>query len=86
MKKQFILWTSATGELAKRRGNKFVLHEGAQPPTWDNYPRGFPSAAGWKFEEVCGTAVDPKHSGPATFIQTDSQVARFTRIIAKESK
>ena len=81
MKKQYILWNSATGAFAKRRGNKFVLHEGRQPPTWDNYPRQFPSSAGWQFEEVCGTVVDPKHVGPATYIREDSQVARFTKII-----
>jgi hypothetical protein len=79
MKKQYILWNSATGALAKR-GKKFVLHEGRQPPTWDNYPRGFPSSAGWRYEEVHETVVDPKHSGAPAYVQTDSQCARFTKI------
>jgi hypothetical protein len=85
MKKTYILWNAATGAFAKR-GNRFVLHEGKQPLTWDRYPRGFPSSAGWRFEEVCGVIVDPEHKGGATYIQTDSQVARFTKIIAKEKQ
>jgi hypothetical protein len=80
MKKQYILWNSATGAFAKRRGNKFVLHEGRQPPTWDNYPRGFPSSAGWRYEEVHEVIIDPKHVGAPTYVQTDSQCARFTKI------
>jgi hypothetical protein len=85
MKKQYVLWNSATGELAKRAG-KVVLHSGAQPPTWDRYPRRFPSSAGWRFEEVHETVVDPKHRGPARYERRDSQCARFSKIIAKESK
>jgi hypothetical protein len=85
MKKQYILWNSATGALA-RRGNKFVLHEGKQPPTWDRYPAHFPAGSGFRFEEVVGTVVDPKHVGPPTYIREDSQVARFTKIIAREDK
>jgi len=81
MKKQWILWNHATDALAKR-GNKFVVHEGKAPPVWDAYPKGFPSRDGWRFEEVCGTIVDPKHTGPATYIREDSQCARFTKIIA----
>jgi hypothetical protein len=83
MRKTYILWNSATRAVAKR-GNKFVLHEGAQPPTWDNYPRRFPSSAGWRFEEVHEVVVDPKHNGPATYVQTDSQCARFSKIISRQ--
>jgi hypothetical protein len=82
MKKQYVLWNAGTGALAKR-GSKFVLHEGKQPPTWDRYPRHFPSSAGWRFEEVAGTVVDPAHVGPPAFIREDSQCARFTKIIGK---
>jgi hypothetical protein len=84
MKKEFILWNVATGALAKR-GKKFVVHQGRQPPTWDNYPRQFPSRAGWRYEEVHETVVDPKHSGPPNYIQTDSQCARFSKIIGADN-
>jgi hypothetical protein len=85
MKKTYILWNSATQALAKR-GNKFITHEGLQPPTWTRYPAHFPSGSGWRFEEVVETVVDPSHSGAPTYRREDSQVARFTKIIAKESK
>jgi hypothetical protein len=84
MKKQYILWNSATDEFAKR-SNKVVLHDGAQPPTWDNYPRRFPSNAGWRFEEVHETVVDPNHKGPPRFERRDSQVARFTKVIGPKA-
>ena len=82
--KTYILWNSATGELAKR-GKKFVTHEGKQPPTWDCYPRGFPSRDGWRYEEVVGTRIDRTHSGPARFEREDSQVARFIKIIGADN-
>jgi hypothetical protein len=85
MKKQYILWNSATGALAKR-GNKFVVHEGGPPPTWDNYPRRFPSSAGWRFEEIDGVEVDRNHTGAAFYVQRDSQCARFTKIISPDEE
>jgi hypothetical protein len=84
MKKQFILWNAATHELAKRAG-KPVLHTGPQPPTWDNYPKRFPSSAGWRFEEVHETIIDATHKGPARFERRDSQVARFSKIIGADN-
>jgi hypothetical protein len=82
--KTYILWNPATDALAKR-GNKFVTHEGAQPPIWDAYPARF-RGCGWQFEEVVGTIVDPNHSGPATYRREDSQCARFTKIVAPKDK
>ena len=81
--KTYILWNPATGALAKR-GNKFVLHSGAQPPTWDRYPAGF-RGSGWQFEEVVGTVIDPRHVGPPTYIREDSQVARFIKITGADN-
>jgi hypothetical protein len=82
MAKRWILFSLTSREFGKDGRNRFIVHDGPNPPALEDWPRGFhPYKGGWSFAEVTETVTDANHKGAATYRQPDYQVARITKIV-----
>jgi hypothetical protein len=79
--KLFCLVNLCSREIGRRKG-KPILHEGAEPPRVEDYPKDFSRRAGWSFEAV-EVVVDHSRVGkPPIYCLDDFQCGRVSKRIA----